>query len=99
MGNFTRLVRNVVSSFLLCVPVSARMRLVLFTRYTKGTNFSMIASSQIPTCLSSEGTEKQLYAADLGKLMSFLGILGSLTKDKPRFTASMLKRILGLNCL
>lgn len=99
MRNFTRLVLNVVSSFLLCVPVSGRMRLVLFPRYNKGTNFSMIASSQMPARLSSEGTETQLHAADLGNLMSFLGILGTLTKDKPRFTASTLKRVLGLNNL
>lgn len=99
MGNLRRLASNLVSSFLLCVPVFARMRLVLFPRYTKGTNFSMIAASQMPAHLSSEGTETQLHAADLGNLMSSLGTLGTLTKDKPGFTASIIKIILGLNSL
>lgn len=99
MGNLGRIVSNLVSSFLLCVPVSDRMRLVLFPRYTKGTNFSMTAASQMPAHLSSEGTETQLHSADLGNLMSSLGILGTLTKDNPGFAASILKRILGLNSL
>ena len=48
----------------------------------------MIAASQMPAHLSSEGTETQLHAADLGNLISSLEIVGTLTKDKPGFTAS-----------
>ena len=72
------------------------MRWVLYPRYTKGTNFSMIATSLMPAHLSSEGTETQLHAADLGNLISSLEIVGTLTKNKPGFTASIIKRILGL---